>query len=484
MRHTAAALVAGSILSLPLACAAAQPPAASAAASGKERTPNSPESARAAALLIGGALSDGVTYERLTELADGIGPRLSGSPGAAAAILWAERKFRDDGVPVHTEPVMVPHWVRGKEAAEIVSPALAGPRPLAITALGGSAATPAGGLTAEVLEVRSLDELSALGEKVRGKLVLFQHPMATAHDYGEYAGLRSLGPLAAAWLGAAGALVRSLATASFRSPHTGMMKVDPAVPAIPGAALATEDAELIHRLLAQGPVSVRLELGCQTLPDAPSFNVVAEVRGSEKPDEIVLLGAHLDSWDLAQGAVDDGAGVVMLMETMRLLARLPTAPRRTVRAVLFINEENGLRGGAAYAEAHASEIGKHVVALECDIGAGAPLSWTVNAGPAAVAIWQPWLKPLETLGCAGLAEGDRGGADLSALQKRPGAPAVVELIQDGTHYFDVHHSAADTLDKVNPRDLAQSTAALAWGAWSLAQMPEAMPRPPAPKAAH
>ncbi len=434
--------------------------------------------------IIGGAISDGGAMKRLAELTDGIGPRLSGSAGAAAAITWAEKRFREDGAAVHLEPVLVPHWVRGTEKAEVVSPATVAPLPLSITALGGSAGTPPGGITAPLIELHSLDELAALGEKVRGKIVLFQHTMSVAHDYGEFASLRSTGPLAAARLGAVGVLVRSLATASLRSPHTGLMKTDPSVATIPGAAVSTEDAQLLHRLLSQGPVSVHLELGCKTLPDTPSFNVVAELRGSEKPEEIVLLGAHLDSWDLAQGAVDDGAGVVMVMEALRLLAHLPTPPRRTVRAVLFMNEENGIRGALAYAKAHEDEVKHHVAALECDSGAGAPQSWSLNSGAAAVALLQPWMQPLEALSCSTVVVGDRAGTDLYPLQQLPDAPPVLELIQDGTHYFDVHHSAADTLDKVNPRELAESTAAVAWAAWSLAQMPETLPRPGVKAAAH
>ena len=465
MRQFRSALLCFSTLALSCAAATDKTPTASGAVT-----------SGAASLLINGALRDGVAYARLTELTDQVGPRLSGSPGAAAAVSWAEAKFKEDGISVHLESVLVPHWVRQHESGEIVSPALKTPRPLALTALGGSGGTPAGGVNAEVIEVRSLAELAALGEKVRGKIVLFQHDMAVAHDYGKSAGLRANGPAAAARLGAVAALIRSLATASFRSPHTGMMKADPKFP-IPGAALAVEDAQQIHRLLANGPVTVHLDLGAETLEDAPSFNVVAEVRGSEKPEEIVLIGAHLDSWDLATGAIDDGAGVAMVMEALRVISKLPAPPRRTVRAVLFMNEENGLRGGLAYAKDHAAEIPHHVAVLEADIGAGKPLGFTVHGGAGAVALLQPYLKPLEEFGSASLAEGDRGGADISPLAKADSPPPVIELDQDTTHYFDVHHSAADTLDKVEPRALAESTAAVAWVAYSLAEMPDTLPRP-------
>ena len=463
----AAALCASSSL-VAFSCAAAPPKRAASPAPGE---------AEAAAALIGGALTEGGGLRRLGELTDTVGPRLSGSPGAAAAVAWAQAKFAEDGIAVHTEPVLVPHWVRGDESGEIVAPALAAPRRLSLTALGGSAGTPGGGLTAEVIEVSSIDELNALGEQARGKIVLFQHGMSTASGYGENASLRSRGPLAAARLGAAAALVRSLATASLRSPHTGMMLTDSAVPTIPGAALATEDAELIHRLLAQGKVSLHLTLGCQTLPDEPSFNVVAEVRGREKPEEVVLLGAHLDSWDLAQGAVDDGAGVVIVMEALRLISRLRAPPRRTVRVVLFMNEENGIRGALAYAAQHASEIKDHVAALECDSGAGRPLSFTVHAGAGAASQLQSRLGPLDALGCSQVVESDRAGTDITPLAKSESPPPFVELVQDSSRYFDIHHSAADTFDKVEPRALAESCAAVTFTAWTLAEMPEPLPRP-------
>ncbi len=440
----------------------------------------SPERLAAARALIDGALASKLQMQRLEELTDLVGPRLSGSPGAQAAVEWAKRKFTEDGISVNLEPVMVPHWVRGapgSEHGEIVSPAIATPRPLALTALGGSPGTPAGGITAELLEVDSLERLQESGEKVRGKIVLIQHAMSVAEDYGKLSALRGKGPALAAKLGAAGALVRSLATASFRSPHTGMTKFEPGAPQIPSAALSTEDAALLHRLLARGPVAVHMELGCQTLADAPSFNVVAEVRGREKPDEIVLLGAHLDSWDLAQGALDDGAGVAMVMESLRLISKLPRAPRRTVRVVLYMNEENGLHGGEQYAKDHAADAARHVAALECDSGGGAPLDFSVHAGAGGVALFTPWLPPLEKLACAKAAEGDRAGADISPLQKLDPPVPVVELRQDSSRYFDVHHSAADTLDKVDARALAESTAAVAWAAYALAEMDGTLARP-------
>ena len=439
-----------------------------------------PYSPEIAARLVGSALTDGVAYARAAELTDGIGPRLSGSAGAEAAVKWALQRFRDDGLEVRTEPVKVPHWVRGEERGEVLPARNRSGHPLALTALGGSPGTPQGGISADVVEVRSIAELQSLGEKARGKIVFFNHSMSTAGGktgYGEASPLRNHGPAEAAKLGAAAALVRSLATASLRDPHTGATTFPDGAPKLPAAAIAVEDAELLHRLLQRGPVQVRLGLGCRTLPDADSANVVADARGREKPDEVVLLGAHLDSWDLAQGAVDDAAGVAVVMEAARLIAQLPQRPRRTVRAVLFMNEENGLAGGKAYAKEHAGEGGRHVAALESDAGAGRPISVGLRAGEGAQALLTPWLQPLETLGVADFG-GEAGGADIGPLAAL--RVPFVGVQQDVSRYFDYHHSAADTLDKIRPSDLAQTAAAVAWVAYALAEMPDALPRPAAP----
>jgi Iap family predicted aminopeptidase len=426
--------------------------------------------------LVGGALSDGVAYARLEELTDTIGPRLSGSPGAEAAVRWALQKFQQDGLRARLEPVKVPHWVRGEERGEILpQPGIVG-HPLALTALGGSVG---GEVTAEVVEARSLQEIAELGEKARGKLIFLNHTMGTKGGYGDWAELRTRGPAEAGKVGAAGVLLRSLATTSLRTPHTGVTIYGDAPP-VPAAAVATEDAAQIHRLLQRGPVRVHLALGCRVLADADSANVVADVRGREKPDEIVLLGAHLDSWDLADGANDDGAGVAMVMEAGRLLAQLKPAPRRTVRIVLYMNEENGSAGGKGYARAHESELGKHVAALEADSGAARPTGISVHAGAGAPALLEPWLAPLASLALQA-SEGEAGGADIGPLALA-GVP-FVGLSVDGTHYFDIHHSAADTFDKIDPEALAKDVAAIAMTAYALAEMPQTLPRP-APEAPH
>jgi hypothetical protein len=437
--------------------------------------------ADASARLVGAAL-EGHAYDRLVELADTVGPRLAGSPGAAAAVNWAARRLRDDGFQVKLEPVRVPHWVRGVERAEVVGVGAAGSMPLAVTALGGSPGTPAGGVEGEVLEVKSLDELRALGARAKGKIVLFQHEMDSGKTgYGEASPLRGRGPAEAAKAGAVAALVRSLATSSLRSPHTGTTSFPAGGPRLPAAAIATEDADLLHRLAARGPVKVKLLLGCGpgSPPEVESANVVAEIHGRERPDEIVVIGAHLDSWDLAQGAVDDGAGVAMVMETLRIARALRIAPRRTLRAVLFMNEEHGLSGGVAYAEQHRAELSRHVAALEADSGAGRPVAAGTNAGPAGEALLRRLIAPLAGLGVTSVVSVRGGGADISPLAYERVPHAAVR--QDTARYFDVHHSAADTVDKVDRAELAQATAAFAILAFGLAESEEALPRPEAPK---
>jgi len=274
------------------------------------------------------------------------------------------------------------------------------------------------------------------------------------------------------------ALVRSVGTLSARLVHTGGMTYDDHVPRIPAAAVTAEDADLIHRLLLAGEtVRVHLLLDCQNLPDVESANVVADLPGRERPDEIVLVGAHLDSWDLGTGAIDDGAGVAMVMETLRLLKTLGLVPRRTVRGVLFMNEENGLRGARAYAEAHAGELSRHVAAIESDSGAGRPTGWSVTVGPAGLDTMKDVASLLAPLG-AGTVTAGGGGADIEPLHAA--TVPLVGLRLDATRYFDWHHSAADTLDKVDPQELAAGASALAVAAYVLAEMPEPLPRPAAP----
>jgi carboxypeptidase Q len=420
-------------------------------------------------------------YAYLTDLVDHVGPRLSGSEGAKAAVEWGAARFSELGLAVQREPVLVPVWVRGVEQGEILPGPGRRAQALALTALGGSPGTRRGGLESDVIEVSSLAELEKRGASVKGHIVFFNHAMAVPKDYRRFGELRTQGPAAASHLGAVGALVRSLATASMRSPHTGVTNFKDGVVPIPAAAISVEDAELLHRLLQAGAVRVRITLGCRILPDAMSSNVVADLRGRELPDEIVLLGAHLDSWDLAVGAVDDGAGVALVLEAARLLAALPQRPRRTVRFVLFMNEENGLRGAKTYALAHAAELSRHVAAMELDAGAGRPVGVAFKVGPDASALIETWLPPLTPIGAGTvLPPEEAGGADVSPMA---GARVpLASVVQDTSRYFDVHHSAADTLDKVDPEAFSQTSAAVAWLTYAIAESAGVLPRP-APTAA-
>lgn len=403
----------------------------------------------------------GRSYERLVSLCDDVGHRLSGSAGYLAAVDWAADRFREDGLrTVRTEPVDVPAWVRGAESAEMVAPrAMA----LPILGLGNSPGTP--GVEAEVVVVHDVDEVDA---SVGGRIVLFATKMEDRipayKGYSEAVAARGKGPAAAAAHGAVAALVRSMTARSLATPHTGVTWFTEGEPEVPAAAISTEHADLIERLVARGiPVRVRLEMEAHFEADQATHNVVAELRGRELPDEVVLIGAHLDSWDVGQGAHDDGAGVAQVIEAMRILSTLEP-PRRTVRAVLFANEENGLRGGLAYHEAHGTE--RHVAAVESDLGGGWPLSWGATGTEAQLA----WLA--RTAAPLGLpVQSPGGGADISPLKEA--GVLVVGLRPDDRHYFDVHHTRADTVDKVDAESLREGAGALAGLAWLLAEAPSA-----------
>ncbi len=426
-------------------------------------------------IIDAGLRSDGA-YRKLAWLADRIGPRLSGSEGLEKAVVWCAEEMRRDALDkVWTEKVMVPHWVRGEASGRILAPAA---HPMAILALGMSDGTPPEGITAEVVEVSSFDGVKALGDKAKGKIVLYNKRIypngGDDRGYGSAVGLRYTGAAEAAKAGAVGMLIRSLATADLRLPHTGGMAYEDGVPRIPAAAISPEDAELIHRFLAAGEaVKVTFAMSCKTLPDAESANVIGEVRGSDAPEEVVVIGGHLDSWDVGTGAQDDGAGCAISMEAIRLIQSLGVKPKRTIRAVLFTNEENGLRGGKAYAEAHAAELAGHVAAIESDSGGARPLGFGVSAGAGALDVVKRLAARLAPFAADDVQEGG-GGADIS-----PMAPAGVPqlgLRQDSTHYFDVHHTMADTLDKVDPHDLAMNATAMAAMAWQLANLDPPLPR--------
>ncbi|MEZ4402617.1 MAG: M20/M25/M40 family metallo-hydrolase [Kofleriaceae bacterium] len=422
--------------------------------------------------ILAHARADRGAFAKLAQLTDGIGNRLSGTANLDAAVAWAQAALAADGHPVHLEPVLVPRWVRGAESAALVSPIK---RDLVMLGLGGSVGTPVGGVTARLVVVRGWDELAARADEVRGAIVLFDVKMPAwtpaTTGYGDVVGFRGGGASAAARLGAVGMLMRSVTAHSLRTPHTGAMRYAEDAPKIPAAAVTTEDADLLVRLAAAGPVQVRLTMGATTLPDAPSANVIAELPGRERPDEVVVIGAHLDSWDVGQGAHDDGAGVVHVMQALTTLRALGLTPRRTIRVVLFTNEENGLRGGRAYAAAHGDD--HHVAALETDSGGFAPVGFRVSThGDAALAArLADAATLLAPLGATQLTE-DEGGADISPLVDA--GVLGLGLAVDTRTYFDIHHTPADTLDKVDPAALADGVAAVAVMAYVLADATPAL----------
>ena len=419
--------------------------------------------------LMAAAINSSQAYETLARLTDHIGPRLSGSKNAALAVQWTTERFRSWGIDVRQEKVMVPHWVRGAESARLVSH---NSQRLALTTLGGSVATPVEGIVADVIEVTSFEQLASLGRgRIAGKIVFLNRAMdmdlvragRSFEAYRKAQEFRTKGADQASPFGARAVIIRSVSSDSLRTPHTGAVKYERKVKRIPAAALAAEDAMLVHRLLARGErVRMHLTLTPRMLPDVESANVVAEIRGSEKPDEIVLIGAHLDSWDVGTGAIDDGSGVAMVMDTIRLIRQLDLHPRRTIRAVLFMNEENGGHGGKQYFADHKNE--KHIAAIECDAGAAAPRGFVTTLKD--LASLESRMQMLQRIGAAKFETAEHTGADTTSLIDA-GVPGF-GLVPDQRHYFDYHHSDADTLDKVDATELAANTAALAALVWEIA----------------
>ena len=420
------------------------------------------------ATLVASAKATDGAYETVRELLEASGPRLAGSPGGALAVAWATRALEARGfVNVHTEPVMAPHWERGEESGQLLLPI---PLKLSLCALGGSVGTAPDGVEADVVEATSLDALDALGEKAKGKIVLIWKVMErgpSGAGYGATVPIRSDGASHAARVGAAAVVIRSVATSNARLPHTGALNYAEGVAKIPAAALAVNDADLLHSYLSKGTrVRMRLTLGARTLPDAATANVVGEIPGREKPGEIVVVGGHLDSWDLGMGAEDDGAGCGIAIEAARLVGALPRRPRRTIRVVLFANEENGLAGGLAYAKAHAAELAQHVGAVEADAGSGRASGFGWIAGPSA----EPFLHDLAAfLAPSGLGEMRKGGGGADVGPMRLAGVPLFSAIQDASRYFDVHHSADDTLDKVDREGLQTNVAAVAALLYALAE---------------
>ena len=411
------------------------------------------------------AQADDFAWRRLAELTDTFGHRLSGSAALEDAIRWAAEQMRKDGLEnVRLDPVMVPHWVRGQESAEIVKPSR---QTIAMLGLGGSVGTPPEGIEAETFVVKNIEELDADGGAARGKIVVLNARFTTYNESVQY---RTGGPARAARRGAVAILVRSIGPNGYRTPHTGSTNYASGVPPIPAAAIAAEDADRLQRFQERGVRTViRLKMEARQLPDAPSHNVIAELRGRERPDEIVVLGAHVDSWDIGTGAMDDGGGCVATWEAVRLLANLGLRPRRTVRVVLFTNEENGVRGGRAYRDKYAAELKNHVMMLESDIGLFAPIGFGFSGSAAARGRVTEIAELLHDIG-ADHVSAVGGGADIGPSVEAAGIPSM-SLEADNTRYFFVHHTAADTVDKISPGEVSRAAASIAVMAYIIADMP-------------
>ena len=419
--------------------------------------------------LIEAALADSAAYDRLTDLVDRFGHRHSGSVSLERALDWILEEMKADGLDnVHGEGVFVPHWVRGEESLEMLTPVA---RKLPMLGLGGSIATPAGGIRAEVLVVGSFEELEERSDDAMGRIVLFNVPFTT---YGETVQYRSRGAIAAARAGAVASLIRSVTPYSQQTPHTGAMSYQDGVTRIPHAAITVEDAEWIQRMFDRGErVEVHLRMNARTLPDVPSRNVVAEIVGSEFPDEVVVLGGHIDSWDVGQGAMDDGGGSVAAWEAVRLMKELGLRPRRTVRVVLWTNEENGTAGGRGYRDAHRDQLDDHILAMESDGGVFKPSGFGFTGSDDAFAIMQQIGTLLESIESGVITRGG-GGADIGPIMQL-GVPGM-GLSVDGTRYFWYHHTDSDTIDKLDPLEVGLCVATMAVMAYVVADMPERLPR--------
>lgn len=421
--------------------------------------------------LIQAATADQFAWNRVAELTDTYGQRISGSDNLNRAIAWAVETMTKDGLEnVHTERVMVPTWVRGAESLEITNPPH---HVVPMLGLGGSIATPPAGIEAEVMVVGSGEELAKRAAEAKGKIVLFN---VAYTNYGETVAYRSGGARMAAQHGAVAALVRSVGPVGLRTPHTGGMNYgDDTVTKIPTAAIAVEDALRIERLANRGlKVRVRLKMEAHFEPDAESFNVVGEIRGSEKPDEIVLVGCHFDSWDPGTGASDDGVGCIVTWEAARLMKQLNIRPKRTVRVVLFTNEENGMRGGNGYRDQHAQQAAKHILALESDLGVFAPARLGFTGSEAAQKIMADIATLLAPLGLQNIGPGG-GGADIGPIATLGKVP-MMAYQGDADKYFTIHHTPADTVDRIAPAEVSKAAAAIAAVVYVVADMPQALPK--------
>lgn len=432
------------------------------------------------------ALRSDYALKQTAYLSNNIGARLTGSAQAERAVQYVADEMRKLGLEVRLQKLTVPHWIRGEERGELIEfegMAKGTTQKVVLTALGGSVATAPSGLIGEIVVVNTFDELEKMGRgKVEGKIVLFDfkfdREMAEAgfggQAYGQATQYRGGGAIAAGRLGAVGVLVRSAGGSQNRLAHTGGMRYDEKITKIPAAAVSFEDAETIAYLAKMGRVKIKMLLTPQTLPDTTSYNVIADLRGSEKPDEIVIVSGHLDSWDLGTGALDDAAGVAVSMQVPFLLKQLKIKPKRTIRVIAYMNEENGLVGGRTYALEEDANIAKHFAAIESDLGASHPLGFNFAGVREAMPFFAPISKILNSQG-AGLSQMQPGvGADIGPLTQK-GVPSFAPWFDTRT-YFNYHHTAADTFDKVNPKELAEVGSVMAVLAYGLANLEQPLPR--------
>jgi carboxypeptidase Q len=441
------------------------------AASGPPRPADLAQYVPTVGRLIQAATNSDFGFQRLAVLCDTFGPRLSGSTNLEGAIDWMLGEMQRDGLEnVRGEEVWVPHWVRGRESLELLTPAA---RPIKLLGLGGSVGTPPEGIVAEVLVVKDFGDLQARRDKAKGRIVLFNQPFTS---YERTVNVRMRGAIEAAKAGAVASLIRSVTPFSMRTVHTGAMRYEEGLPRIPHAAISVEDAALLQRMQDRGErVVVGLKMEARTLPDARSRNVLAEVLGREKPDELVLVSGHLDSWDVGQGAMDDAGGCLAAWEAARLMRKLDLRPRRTVRVVCWVNEENGFRGARTYQANHRQELDQHLLAIESDEGVFRPLGFGFSGGDAAWARVRGIGSLLSGIQAGEITRGAGGGAaDLRFLQQA-GVP-IMELRVDGPKYFWFHHTEADTMDKLSRDEFNLCVAALAVMSYVAADLPERLPR--------
>jgi len=432
------------------------------------------------------AIADDYALTELHHLTDNIGPRLSGSPQAQQAVEYVAAEMKALGAEVTLEKTPVPHWVRGLETGSLLEWKGMAPgtqQKIVLTALGGSVATPADGLTADVVVVNNWADLKTLAPgSVKGKILLFNKKFdkqlaaqqGGIYAYGDAVQYRAAAPIVGATVGAAAVLVRAVGGADYRIPHTGQTQYAPGIEKIPAAAVTAEDADLLANLTGQGPVKMHLTLTPQTLPDAPSFNVIADWKGTEHPDQYVVVSGHLDSWDLGTGAIDDGAGVVVSMQAIHLLQKLGIHPKRTVRFIAWMSEEEGSEGAATFMKEHGTEMSHYIGALESDLGAGHP-DGVVYAGKPELGDWlHPIANVLEPIGAQTFRSSPETGEDIDGMTQK-GVPSFAPS-QDGRYYFNYHHTPADTFDKVNPRELSENAAVMTVMAYALADSAEPAPR--------